>query len=545
MSDEQVLSKEQCPECAKEGNDASGDNLAVYSDGHTHCFACGYHTNGTKDGAVAGGSPQQTSFIPLEYTCQRLNARRISDDVCRKFGYGIGRDINGNPVQICDVKGSDGTLLAQKVRGKDKDFWLNGSLKEKPLVGMHLWSGGKQLVITEGEIDMLSYAEVTNSKWPVVSVPNGAQGAAAVIAKQLDYCKSFSTVILMFDMDEPGQAAAKECADLLMSVTDVRIAQLPLKDANECLVEGRHEDVQKAVWNAQPYAPDGLLTVDDIVERMQKPKEKGLPWFMEGINQSSNGRVFGQVITLGAGTGVGKTDFLLQQMDFDIRHLNLKTAGFFLENDPEEVVEIMAGKADGKLYYEENHEHASLVEEKIAAARKYTNMLYLYDNFGMCDWTSIKSKIIYLVSKGYRNFYIDHLTALATGGDKEEKAELETIMAEVAELAKRHTILIHLVSHLTTPEGKSHEEGGRVTIKQYKGSRAIGFWSHQMIGFERNQQAEGEERFVTTARQLKRRGFGKGVGKTTLFKYDHETGQLNEISQAAVKDSPFGAHEEF
>jgi len=38
------LKKTQCPRCAKLGNDRSGDNLAVYDDGHSYCFACGYRT---------------------------------------------------------------------------------------------------------------------------------------------------------------------------------------------------------------------------------------------------------------------------------------------------------------------------------------------------------------------------------------------------------------------------------------------------------------------------------------------------------------------
>lgn len=33
----------QCPECAKLGKDNSKDNLAVYQDGHKHCYSCGYH----------------------------------------------------------------------------------------------------------------------------------------------------------------------------------------------------------------------------------------------------------------------------------------------------------------------------------------------------------------------------------------------------------------------------------------------------------------------------------------------------------------------
>ena len=34
---------EQCPECAKRGNDTSGDNLGVFTDGHKFCFCCQYY----------------------------------------------------------------------------------------------------------------------------------------------------------------------------------------------------------------------------------------------------------------------------------------------------------------------------------------------------------------------------------------------------------------------------------------------------------------------------------------------------------------------
>ena len=43
-ADSHVIRKETCPECRKLGNDRSGDNLAVYSDGHCYCYRCGYRT---------------------------------------------------------------------------------------------------------------------------------------------------------------------------------------------------------------------------------------------------------------------------------------------------------------------------------------------------------------------------------------------------------------------------------------------------------------------------------------------------------------------
>ena len=40
------LYNERCPRCSENGADKSGNNLAVYSDTHKYCFACGYHDRG-------------------------------------------------------------------------------------------------------------------------------------------------------------------------------------------------------------------------------------------------------------------------------------------------------------------------------------------------------------------------------------------------------------------------------------------------------------------------------------------------------------------
>jgi twinkle protein len=87
-------------------------------------------------------------------------------------------------------------------------------------------------------------------------------------------------------------------------------------------------------------------------------------------------------------------------------------------------------------------------------------------------------------------------------------------------LAKELRIIIHLVSHLASPEGKPHEEGGRVMIKHFKGSRAIGFWCHAMYALERNQQPEEDDEKRTTFRILKDRFAGRATGKTIMLDYN-------------------------
>jgi len=64
MSDSYLLSKERCPACAELGNDTTADNLAVYSDGHTWCFACGYSRIGN---IVRSFIARNTTTIPIKH----------------------------------------------------------------------------------------------------------------------------------------------------------------------------------------------------------------------------------------------------------------------------------------------------------------------------------------------------------------------------------------------------------------------------------------------------------------------------------------------
>ena len=76
-----------------------------------------------------------------------------------------------------------------------------------------------------------------------------------------------------------------------------------------------------------------------------------------------------------------------------------------------------------------------------------------------------------------------------------------------------------------------------MTIRHFKGSRAIGFWSHFMFGLERNQQADDEvERQTLTFRVLKDRYTGRSTGEKLYFTYDHDSGRIRQLNE----EFPFG-----
>ena len=518
-NDSEFLHHEPCPACG------SSDNLARYTDGHAYCFGCGHYEPPTdQEASIKMTTKTKDDFTPVAGAASAWESRGITLQSAEKWGFTRGNTSSGDPVRVFNYRDENQRLIAQKLRFKGKEFRFIGDTKNAGLFGQHLWrDGGRRIVIVEGELDAISLSQVQGHKWPVVSVPNGAQGAAKSLEKSIKWLDQFDEIVLMFDMAEPGRAAVEACTRLF-APGKVKIASLPLKDPNEMLMAGRTKELVDAIFEAKTYRPDGILAIDDLLEEIVKPVEQGLPWFLEELTHATFGRRYGEIYGFGAGTGVGKTDFLTQQISYDVFDLEEKVGCIFLEQKPTETAKRIAGKSVGRMFHLPDGQYDPA--ELLAAAERLQGKVWFYDNFGETEWSVVKSQIRFMHHGfGIRIFYVDHLTAMATPGN--EKDSLEQIMKEMAMLANELSIIIHFVSHLTTPEGKPHEEGGRVMIRHFKGSRAIGFWSFFMFGLERNQQSADEgERSTTVFRVLKDRYTGRSTGMTIYLGYDRETGRL-------------------
>lgn len=481
----------------------------------------------------------------LDGTYKPLANRKITEDTCRKFGYRVGRDWEGTPVHIADYF-VDGEVTGQKLRYADKTFPVLGKIRS--LFGQQLWNKGKMLVITEGEIDAMSVSQVQQNKWPVVSIPNGSDGAKKAIARAMEsgWLDAFETIILMFDNDEPGREAVEDVAPLF-EPGRVKIATLPMKDASDMLVAGRGSEIINAIWQAKPYRPDGIVRMSDLdVDELLAETQVGLSWPWSTMTTMTYGRQRPCIYMFGAGTNAGKTDVFTQIIAQTITEHKLPCAVFYLEQPVKETIKRIAGKIDHKRYHIPASEAGWSSDDYRNAVRKMReeDRLFLYDHFGSTDWDVVKSRIRFLAhSEGIKDFFIDHLTAFAALADDERK-ELEKIMAEMSGLVQELGITIYAISHLATPDGTPHEEGGRVMVRHFKGSRSIGFWSHCMFGLERDQQAEDENvRTTLTVRGLKDRLAGDSNGKTFYLRYDRATGLLNEVEDID-EPSDFGFQDE-
>lgn len=533
------LYHEPCPKCG------SSDACGVFSDGHRYCYSC--NTYFRPDGSVKSEEVRVSKgCIPFEDLEEvSLTKRCIGKDTCSKFKY-FSTVYKGKPCQVACYYDDSGNLVGQKLRFPDKSFAVLGNISNR-LYGSQLWAGGKKIVITEGEIDCLTVSQLQGNKWPVVSIPNGAQAAKKAIESNLEYLENFEEVILMFDMDDPGRKASEECAKVLPA-GKAFIANLPLKDPNECLLEGKGSDVIQAIWNAKPYRPDGIVSGTDLYEKcvtdIDDLKDSvEYPW--KALQEKTKGARHGELYVFTSGSGMGKSTILRElEYYFGVQRGELCGIVALEESTRKTGMELMSIHLNKRLIL--NPECADESERGKAFNETIGNgKFFLYDHFGSLDSGNLLSKIRFMiVSLGCKRIFLDHISIVVSGMDTDEdggeRKAIDKLMTNLRSLVEETGATMFVVSHLKRPEKKGHEEGAQVSLSQLRGSGAIAQLSDMVIGLERNQQ--GDNPNVLTIRVLKNRFCGL-TGVSGHLYYDQETGRLSDYE--ADSECPFEDEPEF
>lgn len=471
--------------------------------------------------------PKDTSLVDtsdMELTC--LRARGINKETCEKFKYYCG-EYKGNPVQVASYYDNKGNLVGQKLRFKDKGFAVKGKISNC-LFGSQLWTSGKKIVVTEGEIDCLTVSQLQGNKWPVVSIPNGAQAAKKALEANLEYLNGFDEVILMFDMDEAGRKAVEECAQVL-PIGKAYVAYLPLKDPNECLLKGKAQDVVQAVWNAKPYRPDGIVSGEDLYEKCVTDIEDlndSVKYPFEALNNKTKGARHGELYVITSGSGMGKST-LLRELEYYFGQSERCGIVALEESNRTTGLELMSLFCNRRLRLYPDSVSEFTRSEAFSATIGNGNF-YLYDHFGSLDSGNLLSKIRYMiVSLGCKRIFLDHISIVVSGMDNVddggERKAIDKLMTNLRSLVEETGCTMFVVSHLKRPEGKGHEEGGKVSLSQLRGSGGIAQLADMVIGLERDQQ--GKNPNVLTIRVLKNR-FSGDTGVSGYMLYNTETGRL-------------------
>ena len=429
-----------------------------------------------------------------------------------------------------------------------KQIFARGSTKDPDFFGASkVGSGGKLLIITEGEEDCMSAYQMLKrqgKEYKVVSLPNGANVSA--VRKRLEWLETFDTIILNLDNDVVGTACAKEIADII-SPGKVKIMTLPVKDANDYLLQaGDHSKAYlKALWNAQPYRPDGVVSMSETWDTMWSSENvASIPYPWTGLNDKLYGIREREIVTLTAGSGIGKSA-VVRELEHWLLKSSTDNIGILAleESIARTAWGIVSVEANLPLSIREEREGVSPDDIKEWFDKTLgTDRIFTLDHFGSTSQENLISRVRYMI-KGLQCKWIilDHLSIVVSAMDDmgDERKAIDNIMTRLRQLVEETGAGLFLVSHLRRAGGdRGHEQGLEVSLSHLRGSQAIAQLSDSVIALERNQQAEDiKAANLTTLRVLKNRYAGL-TGIATYLAYQRATGRLVEISNVGEYLAP-------
>jgi len=544
----------------------SSDSLQINDNGSAFCHSnCGYIP--PKNEAPPKETPLTEKKTPpfQQVTGQpkSIPERGLSLFDCK--AYGIVSHHGETYFPYCDEKGQ---TIAYKIRGVGKEFYSKGAIKDGCLFGQQLFPRGsaKTITITEGEYDAVASYNLQGSKYPVVSIKNGAGSAVKDCKENYEYLDSFDRIVVNFDNDEVGQTAAADVLELFSGKAyNLRLKKC--KDANDYLKSAYRKEYIDEWWSAEAYVPSGIVNGSELRELVLSPYIMPLfSWPWDGLNLLTYGIRPSEIVTLTAGTGTGKTTVLKQVIDKALNDTDFNIGMLSLEEGTgTAALSLMSMYANKRLHMPtkeqmtqilnnpDNIKHKQGLADEVTDAEKNAafdavlgdGRLWFYQHNGdstvdsVCDTIKYMSKVA-----GCPVIVLDHISILVgmqhSRRNTSEREAIDDTMHMLRGLVEETGVTILLVSHLTKSAAgeASHEEGGRVKMSQMRGSNAIAQLSNIAIALERNTQADNpEDTDMTVVRILKNRFSGE-TGIATMLEWNEHTGKLNEQLSRVYSGDP-------
>lgn len=431
-----------------------------------------------------------------------------------------------------------GVYRGAKVRTiKDKKFSIAGELPG--VFGKQACKGKGTLIITEGEEDAMA-ARVMLPATDCVSLPNGAN-VDDTVRNDVRFFERYERIVIILDADRPGEAASKELADWLATFTQVKLVSLnpELKDASGYLKEGYREEFIATIREAPVHEPEGVINgVDITLDELLEPIPEGYKTPYPALNDMTMGFRKGEIVTLCAGSGIGKST-LCREIAVKLIEDGCSIANVALEDQMGVAVKaLMAIDMNIPLYkfrmYPPSKADCQPSYDKLVA----NGHTYFYKHFAGINSDSLMDKLYYYARSKRCDFIIlDHLSLVisASDGVTNERQAIDHLMTKLAKLVVETGVGLIQIVHLKRPNSdKSFSTGGQVNLDDLRGSAALEHLSWTVIGLERNQQ--GDDRDFSKIRVLKNRTVGF-LGVADTLKYNAETGRLLPIVLEEDDDS--------
>ena len=538
-----------CPLCG------GSDPVSVDEKGHGYCFSCNTHIKDYKEGESPTDvtdfkTYQRNSMNSLEGNFVELTDRNISLNTAKKYGVKAVVNSSNVPIKHMYPYYIANEIAGTKIRSNTKEFSWEGSPKGTGLFGQQLFQdGGKFVTIVEGECDAMAAYELLGSKWPVVSLKNGAAGAVKDVKDNLEFIEKFDSVVISFDNDKPGRDAARRVARVLRP-GKAKILTLPddFKDANDVLKQGKHQTYVNSWWAAKIYTPTGVINVSENKSKFHnRVKKESIPYPWDGLNKKLYGLRQGELVLLTGGTGLGKSSVTREIEHWLIKSTKDNVGVIALEEDYTRTVDgILSIEANARLYIDQEREKFS--EEQLDTyfdnvyGGKNKDRVWIHAHFGSNDIEEIFSKLRYMiVGCNCKWIVVDHLHMLVSAlAEGDERRTIDNIMTRFRSLVEETGAGLILVCHLRRVDGnKGHENGIETSVSHIRGSQSIAQLSDCILSLERNQQADDEEEANTTKIRVLKSRYTGDVGVASYLLYDRDTGRLSEV-EPDDDDDEFG-----
>lgn len=284
--------------------------------------------------------------------------------------------------------------------------------------------------------------------------------------------------------------------------------------------------------NRLSWRPKGITTSAEIFnsKSFNKPVE-GFSSGYDCIDEWNRGLRKGELVMFTAGTGVGKST-IVREIAYHLGVVEGAKVGMvFLEEHPSRTLWGLAGiRYD--IPIDQLRENPNLLTKKqnseLRSDPRIKDNYVFHNHFGSLDSDELFAKIDYMIEfQGVDFICLDHISIAISGmSSKEgERKDIDVLMTKLASRCVQHNVGVLAVCHLNQPMGKPHEEGGRVTLSNLRGSGGIKQMSWTVYALERDQQ--DSEANLALIRQLKSRETGK-TGPCGVLKYYPERGRLLE-----------------
>jgi twinkle protein len=470
------VTHQPCPECG------SSDALAVYEDG-SHCFSCGHHTN--DDTPHTPRQKPMNLFVPEFLDPVEIENRRLKQETCARYGVGLpeDRDDIGFPYYV------DGECVAVKFRRADKSFYWRGEAKSARLFGMQACKDQGNLVITEGEFDALSLAQVMGPSYSVVSVPNGADSATKTVGKCLEWMDKFKAIYVAYDNDEPGNEAASKTLKLFEPGRAKRVVfPTGYKDASD-LLQGRKEDTLKdCVYRAQEVQPEGVLDPAELLQRTvdhfyDKSINQGVSTGYAALDRLLGGFRAGELLTFTGATGIGKTA-VVRQLVYNAMQQGSRVFFIPLEMTAETtLLQFAEMEARQRIYT--NHDGSSNVpREKLTLwLEALLEHLYIYNHIGSLDPDKLCRVIEHVCrSKDINIVVLDHINAAT----QDSWDKIDALVSRLKTISIQQKVCLINVAHQSRGDGNADN---KPSLDKVRGSAGIAQYSDAVIGVGRDRDS--------------------------------------------------------